>query len=242
MGSVIFFHQWQRPQCPLFAQSGQVLVSCRPVADIKEMGQTAMMKRWMTSVAATPAIFAAVVVVILVMTALALLTFLLVVSVRSDEIIREPPIILLSVWLALASCFTGGLTLAAGKDRPWRRRVLAVSATCLLVSLLGTVIAAYVQGTPEHRPINTAAEARPWLEMLLKQRARSLPGAFKIVDLDRQIRNIRVHGPSMSFDPETARYIEFEFDTGCGEVIRLTAMTGTAEGDNLVPIRASCAH
>jgi hypothetical protein len=104
------------------------------------------------------------------------------------------------------------------------------------------VIAAYVQGAPEHRPINTAAEARPWLERLLKQRARSSPGAFKIVDLDRQIRNIRVDGPRMSFDPETARYVEFEFETGCGEVIRLTAMTGTAEGDNLAPIKASCAH
>lgn len=33
--------------------------------------------------------------------------------------------------------------------------------------------------------------------------------------------------------PPTARCIEFEFDTGCGEVINLTAMTGTAEGTEL---------
>ncbi|MDW9481273.1 hypothetical protein GOB57_21750 [Sinorhizobium meliloti] len=34
----------------------------------------------------------------------------------------------------------------------------------------------------------------------------------------------------MSFDPPTARYIEFEFDTGCGEVINLMAMTGIPGG------------
>ncbi len=187
----------------------------------------------------TVVIFAVVVFVILAMAGLALLTLLLVVSVANDEITREPLIMLLSIWLALASCLAGGLTLASSTDGRLRRGALAGSATCLLLGILGAAVAAYVHETREYRPINTAAEARPWLERLLKQRARSSPNAFKIIDLDRQIRNIRVQGPQMSFDPETARYIEF--DTGCGEVIRLTAMTGTGEGDNLLPIKASCA-
>ncbi|MBD9511945.1 hypothetical protein IB265_34925 [Ensifer sp. ENS10] len=200
------------------------------------------MKSWMTSVAMTVAISAVVVVVILAMTALAMLTFPIVALVRDDEIAREPLVILLSIWLVLASCLGGGFTLFAIKDRPWRRGALAASTTCLLLGVLGAGVAAYVQGTRDYRPINTAEEARPWLERLLKQRARSSPKEFKIIDLDRQIRNILIHGPQMSFDPATARYVEFEFDTGCGEVVRLTAMTGTGEGDNLTPIKASCAR
>ncbi|MBP2235309.1 hypothetical protein J2Z31_001801 [Sinorhizobium kostiense] len=194
------------------------------------------MKYWMTSVAMTVAIFANVVVIILAMTALALLTFHIVSLVRYDEIAREELVILLLIWLILASYLVGGFTLFASKDRPWRRGALAASTTCLLLGVLGAGVAVYVQGTREYRPINTAAEARPWLERLLKRWARSFPDAYRIVDLDGQIRNIRVHGPSMSFDPETARYIEFEFDTGCGEVIRLTAMTG-GEGTELWPIK-----
>ena len=200
------------------------------------------MKSWITSGAITVAIFAVVVVVILAMSALTLLTFLTVALVRYDEIAREPLVTLLSIWLVLASCLVGGFTLFTSKDRLWRRSALAASTTCLLLGFFGAGVAAYVQGTHEYRPINTAAEARPSLQRLLNQRARSSPEEFKIVDLDRQIRNIRVHGPQMSSDPETARYIEFDFDTGCGEVIRLTAVTGTGEGDNLDPIKASCAR
>lgn len=199
----------------------------------------AEMKSWMTSVAMTVAIFALVVVVITAMTALTLLTVLIVYSLTGDEITRQSTITLVSIWLSLAG-LAATCTFVVGKDWPWRRKALAGSATCLLFGMLGIAAAAYVQETREYHTINTPADARPWLETLLKQRSRSFPDAFKIVDLDRQIRNIRVHGPSMSFDPETARYAEFEFDTGCGEVIRLTAVTGTREGDNLVPIKASC--
>jgi hypothetical protein len=129
----------------------------------------------------------------------------------------------------LASCFAGGLTLVFGRDRPWRRGAIAVAATCLLLAVLSV----YLQGSREYHPIDTADAARPMLEYLIKQRARSSPDEIRIVDLGRQIRNIRILGPQMSFDPPTARYIEFEFDTGCGEVVNLTAMTGTAEGTEL---------
>ncbi|WP_331371287.1 hypothetical protein [Sinorhizobium chiapasense] len=184
------------------------------------------MKSWMTSVAMYMAILGVVVIVILAMSGLALLTWLIIVSVQNDEITRDWLILLGSIWLALASCFAGGVTLAFGKGHPWRRGALAGSAT-------GLLLAVYLQGSREYRPIDTADAARPMLEFLINQQVRSSPDEIRVVDLGRQIRNIRILGPRMSFDPSTARYIEFEFDTGCGEVINLTAMTGTPEGTEL---------
>lgn len=186
-------------------------------------------KSWMTSVAMYMAILGGVVVAILAMSALALLTWLIAGSVANDEIPRDWLIFLGSICLALASCFAGGLTLVFGRDRPWRRGALAGSVTCLLLA----VLALYLHGSREYHPIDTAEAARPMLEFLIKQEARSSPDKIRVVDLGRQIRNIRVLGPQMSFDPPTARYIEFEFDTGCGEVIELTAMTGSVEGTKL---------
>lgn len=200
----------------------------------------AEMKSWMTSVAMYMATLGVVVVVILAMSALALLTWLIAGSVVNDEIPRDWLIFLGSIWLALASCLAGGLTLVFGRDRPWRRGALAGSVTCLLLAVLG----AYLHGSREYHPIDTADAARPMLEFLIKQEARSSPDKIRVIDLGRQIRKIRIVGPQMSFDPQTARYINFEFDTGCGEVIELTAMTGSVEGTELWGLanKAYCAR
>ncbi|OAI84237.1 hypothetical protein AYO27_13410 [Rhizobium sp. GHKF11] len=174
-------------------------------------------------------ILGVVVVVILAMSALALLTWVIVPSVTNDEIPREWLIFLGSIWLALVSCLAVGLTLVFGRDRHWRRGALAGSVTFLLVA----VLALYLHVSREYHPIDTAEAARPMLEFLIRQKARSFPDKIRVVDLGRQIRNIRILGPQMSFDPPTARYIEFEFDTGCGAVVKLTATTGSVEGTEL---------
>ncbi len=198
------------------------------------------MKRRMTSVTKYMATLGVVVAVILAMSALALLTWLIAVSVGNGEIQKDGVIFLGSIWLALASCFAAGLTLILGRERRWRRGALAGSVACLLLA----VLALYLHGSREYHPIDTEEAARPMLEFLIKQEARSSPDKIRVVDLDRQIRNIRILGPRMSFDPPTARYIEFEFDTGCGEVIELTAMTGSVEGTELSGLanRAYCAR
>lgn len=167
---------------------------------------TNAMKSWMTSVGTYMANLGVVVVVILGMSALALLTWLIVVSFTNGEIPRDWLIFLGSIWLALVSCFAGGLELVFGRDRPWRRGALAGSVTCLLLA----VLALYLHGSREYHPIDTADAARPMLEFLIKQEARSSPDKIRVVDLGRQIRNIRILGPQMSFDPATARYIEFD--------------------------------
>ncbi len=201
------------------------------------------MKCWMTSAATYMAMLGVVVVVILAMSALALLTWLIVVSVANDEIPRDWLIFLGSIWFAFASCFAGGLTLAFGRvalGGAARRGALASSVTCLLLA----VLALYLHGSREYHPIDTAEAARPMLQFLIKQKARSSPDKMRVFDLGRQIRNIRILGPQMSFDAQTARYIEFELDTGCGEVIELTAMTGSVEGTELSGLanRAYCAR
>ena len=198
------------------------------------------MKNWMAAVAKYMATLGVGVVVILAMSALALLTLLIVVSVANGEIRRDWLIFPGSIWLALVSCLAGGLTLVFGTDRPWRRGAIAGSVTGLLLA----VIALYLHGSREYHPIDTAEAARPMLEFLIKQEARSAPDKIRVVDLGRQIRNIRILGPQMSFDPPTARYIEFEFETGCGEVIKLMVMTGSVEGAELSGLANSayCAH
>lgn len=132
------------------------------------------------------------------------------------------------------------MTLVLGRDRHWRRGALTGSVACLLLA----VLALYLHSSREYHPIDTEAAARPMLEFLIKQEARSSPGKIRVVDLDRQICNIRILGPPDDIRSPTARYIEFELDTGCGEVIDLTAMTDSAEGTELSGLasRAYCAR
>ncbi len=83
---------------------------------------------------------------------------------------------------------------------------------------------------------------RPLLETQLKLQVRSFPAFGRIEDLDRQIRNVRINGPAMTFEPETTRYITFDFDTGCGSVIEVQAVLGSDYPDELSSAdRENCA-
>lgn len=180
---------------------------------------------------ASALIFVAVVVFILTMTGLVFLTYAIAEMLMGGEYLAEVMICVVSLWVSLAAGLVVSGTLIAGGEWRWRRCVLGVSGICLLFGLSGTAVGASIIQTREYRPMNTAAEARPWLESMLKQRVRSFPNALKVIDLGRQIRNIRVLGPKMTFEPETARYVEFELDTGCGSVVRLTASLVPGEGE-----------
>ncbi|MAU94758.1 MAG: hypothetical protein CMP81_02550 [Fulvimarina sp.] len=136
-------------------------------------------------------------------------------------------------WIAIAA---GLAALAVSRYRKMhsaRKTAFWVAAGIALPSLALAGGATFLQANLPSQPLNTEQDVRPRLETLLKQRVRSIPQFARIDDLDRQIGNIRISGPAMTFEPETTRYVAFKFDTGCGRAVELVAILGSGNPDHL---------
>lgn len=111
-------------------------------------------------------------------------------------------------------------------NRVPRQATLKLSLGGLMSGPLGLAVMSLIGWMSLVDTIDTEADARPVIERLVRQRARSYPDTMRIIDLQRQIRNIAINGPSMDFEADWTRYIKFDFDTGCGEIVSLLVYVG----------------
>ncbi|MBB3952581.1 hypothetical protein [Aureimonas jatrophae] len=138
-----------------------------------------------------------------------------------------------SAWIAIAAALVALLSFRHRKSSSVGRTLFQLSSRTLLAFLPIAAIAAFWQANLPSRPLNTEADVRPRLEPLLKQRVRGFPQFARIESLPEQIRNVRIKGPSMTFEPDTTRYVTFDFDTGCGRVIKVLAVLSAGDADTL---------
>jgi hypothetical protein len=136
-------------------------------------------------------------------------------------------------WLSVATALAALVTRSRRRKRSLGGVVFRIASSISLACFTGAVGAAILQANQSHRPLNTEADVRPRLERLLKQRVRGSPKFSRIGNLSQQIRNVRISGPSMTFEPETTRYVKFDLDTGCGRVIEVSAVLDAGDADIL---------
>lgn len=108
----------------------------------------------------------------------------------------------------------------------------------IAISILigGAAVAAAGIATPSKQfdqPLDTEEAVRLRIEHLLRRKAYSLRSFMRVAELSEQVRNVRIDGPGIAFEPPNARYVTFDLDTGCVKTIQVTAFLNSVDGDAL---------
>lgn len=138
-----------------------------------------------------------------------------------------------ALWISIASALVIFGKLTGRMARSSIDKVLTTALVCLPLGLMAALAASYGHGSIQGGPIDTEAQARVRLEAILERQARLHPRTMRLLDPQRQIQNVSIQGPQMELDPPSARYVQFDLDTGCGPIIRASGFFDGSDPDQV---------